>query len=153
MNQIKLVFLDRAGARHPEAEEYMANKITEYTASNNISDEVVSDILIDMIKTSLEARVSGKNIREFPRGTITYEDSMLGYLANCRTTNAIQFLQSMCLSTNKFVRHAALKGDIRCTKLDALPMLKNCVQGGLLSESDTYMSYQYFAYEIGQAEV
>ena len=152
MNQIKLMFLDRAGARHPEAKQYMANKITEYAASNNISDEVVSNILIDMIKTSLEARASGKNIREFPRGTITYEDSMLGYLSNYRTTNAMQFLKSMCFSTNKFVRHAALKGYIRSAKLEALPTLKKCVQSGQLSESDTYTSYKYFAYEIGQAE-
>lgn len=128
------------------------DEVKDYVASNHISDDAMVKIVIDMIKTSLVARASGKNIKEFPRGTIVFESNMLLFLAQYKTTNAVQFLQSMCLSTNKINRNSAIFGYIHNAKLDALPMLKKCVNSDLLSESDLYTIYKDFAYEIGQAE-
>lgn len=133
--------------------DYLGN----YMLSNHISKEFVAEVIIDMIRTSLVARTSGKDlIKDFPRWTVINEDYTLFYLSNYKTTNAMQFLQSMCLVTNGFDRYfstrSALQGYIRCAKLDALPTLKKCIQNGRMSESDVYTSYRDFAYEIGQAE-
>lgn len=126
--------------------------VKDYMKSNHLSEEFMAEVVIAMIRTSLVARATGRSIREFARGTIIGESYAITYLSRYRTANAIQFLQSMCMSTNKFHRREALLGYIRSAKLEALPTLKKCVQSGQLSESDLYMLYKNFAYEIGQAE-
>ena len=126
--------------------------VKDYMKSNHLSEEFMAEVVIDMIRTSLVARATGKSTKEFARGTIIGESYAITYLSRYRTTNAIQFLQSMCMSTNKFYRREALLGYIRSAKLDSLPTLKKCVQIGLMDEYDTYTNYKYFAYEIGQAE-
>ena len=137
---------------HPSSSGATMDLLLGYAATNQISTNALTHLIMDMIDQSRQARDSGKPHAELPRYTLLDESNLLLLLGNFKSTNTIPFLQRMSGSENVNMRVYSMHAYLYVTGVDSIPYQRGYLTRTNQTERERYMIYRDIASRISNAE-